>query len=165
MKTSQIERKTPDRKCSGQLRSALRGEPDRKRSTLWVRSAVTQVKPAVNNQERNTMTTIHRDGHTIEALDPLPTNRPKNGASWHQVTCSCGWTRKYVSHYRHARQAHPRESQASQPMTAARAASDALILALLSLAERGLRTHFGAHIIETGTHSYRLTATLVQRAG
>jgi hypothetical protein len=50
-------------------------------------------------------------------------------------------------------------------MTAARAASDALTLALLSLAERGLRTHFGAHIIETGTHSYRLTATLVQRAG
>jgi hypothetical protein len=38
-------------------------------------------------------------------------------------------------------------------MTAARAASDALTLALLSLAERGLRTHFGAHIIETGTHS------------
>jgi hypothetical protein len=50
-------------------------------------------------------------------------------------------------------------------MTDARAASDALTLALLSLAERGLRTHFGAHIIETGTHSYRLTATLVQRAG
>ena len=49
-------------------------------------------------------------------------------------------------------------------MTDARAASE-LTLALLSLAERGLRTHFGAHIIETGTHSYRLTPTLVQRAG
>lgn len=40
--------------------------------------------------------------HAIETLNPLPTDpdRPKSGASWHQVTCSCGWTRKYVSHYR-----------------------------------------------------------------
>jgi hypothetical protein len=51
MKTGQIERKTPDRKCSGQLRSALRGEPDRKRSTLWVRSAVTPVKQ--HSEKRN----------------------------------------------------------------------------------------------------------------
>jgi hypothetical protein len=46
-----------------------------------------------------TMTTTTTD-HTIETIDPLPTDRRKSGASWHQVTCSCGWTRKYVSHYR-----------------------------------------------------------------
>jgi hypothetical protein len=40
--------------------------------------------------------------HVIKDLQRLElggTARP-SGASWHQVTCSCGWTRKYVSRYR-----------------------------------------------------------------
>jgi hypothetical protein len=48
------------------------------------------------------MTMTPATDHTIKTLDRLPTDpdRPKSGATWHQVTCACGWTRKYVSHYR-----------------------------------------------------------------
>ena len=36
--------------------------------------------------------------HVIKKLEP---HQPEiKGASWHRVTCSCGWSRKYVSHYR-----------------------------------------------------------------
>jgi hypothetical protein len=42
-------------------------------------------------------------GHVVEDLQLLELRdgeRRPSGASWHQVTCSCGWTRKYPSRYR-----------------------------------------------------------------
>ena len=57
--------------------------------------------------------------HTIEELRRLDVSeigkgkgRPGSGASWHQVTCTCGWTRKYVSQYT-ARVMHDKHTRAN----------------------------------------------------
>ena len=64
-------------------------------------TAGNNVLPAPNPERQEDMSTItSATDHTIETIEPLPTDRPKGGASWHQVTCSCGWIRKYVSRYR-----------------------------------------------------------------
>jgi hypothetical protein len=52
--------------------------------------------------------------HVIEDLRRLDASEIGSGerqpnASWHQVTCTCGWTRKYVSQYR-ARVMHDRHA-------------------------------------------------------
>jgi hypothetical protein len=46
------------------------------------------------------MTETVSTDHAIETLQRLTFDPPRRGAAWHEVTCSCGWTRKYVSHYR-----------------------------------------------------------------
>jgi hypothetical protein len=37
--------------------------------------------------------------HTMAWIKPRPDIGPKTSA-WHEVGCSCGWSRKYVSRYR-----------------------------------------------------------------
>jgi hypothetical protein len=61
------------------------------------------------------MTDTQVTDHIIKHLRQLDTSEVGNGerqlhASWHQVACSCGWTRKYVSQYR-ARIMHNRHAQ------------------------------------------------------
>jgi hypothetical protein len=52
--------------------------------------------------------------HTITGIEPIevgPQQR-KVRKVWHQITCSCGWSRKYVSQWR-ARVMHKRHAEAS----------------------------------------------------
>jgi hypothetical protein len=37
--------------------------------------------------------------HAMAWISPRPDIGPKTSA-WHEVVCSCGWARKYVSRYR-----------------------------------------------------------------
>jgi hypothetical protein len=50
--------------------------------------------------------------HTITTIDPVKVGpqQQKKRQTWHQVTCSCGWTRKYVSQYT-AKCMHTRHAQ------------------------------------------------------
>jgi hypothetical protein len=47
--------------------------------------------------------------HNIITIEPL-TVGPQQRQVWHQISCGCGWTRRYVSEYR-ARCMHERHAQ------------------------------------------------------
>jgi hypothetical protein len=46
--------------------------------------------------------------HNIITIEPLKVG-PQQRKVWHQITCGCGWTRRYVSEYR-ARCMHERHA-------------------------------------------------------
>jgi hypothetical protein len=63
----------------------------------------TQPTRGITAQPKGTMT------HNIITVEPLKVG-PQQRKVWHQITCGCGWTRRYVSEYR-ARCMHQRHTQ------------------------------------------------------